>query len=53
MYCGRWIVLHKASFKLSWKLSAKAATLEVPSNTKGSKNFKFISTRVKDVDATK
>ena len=50
-------VIHKASGrKLSYgELSAKAATLEVPSNPtlKDPKDFKFIGTRVRDVDAHK
>jgi isoquinoline 1-oxidoreductase subunit beta len=50
-------VIHKASGKkLSYgELAAKAAALEVPSNPtlKDPKDFKFIGTRVKDVDAHK
>lgn len=51
------IVIHKASNKkLSYgELAAKAATLEVPANPtlKDPKDFKFIGTRIKDVDAHK
>ena len=51
------VVLHKASGKkLSYgELAAKAATLEIPSNPtlKDPKDFKFIGTRVRDVDAHK
>jgi len=50
-------VIHKASSrKLSYgELAAKAATLEVPANPtlKDPKDFKFIGTRIKDVDAHK
>jgi isoquinoline 1-oxidoreductase beta subunit len=50
-------VIHKASGKkLSYgELAAKAATVEVPSNPtlKDPKDFKFIGTRIKDVDAHK
>jgi len=51
------MVLHKSSGKkLAYgDLAAKAATLEVPKNPtlKDSKDFKFLGTRVKDVDAHK
>lgn len=51
------MVLHKSSGKkLAYgDLAAKAATLEVPKNPtlKESKDFKYIGTRVKDVDAHK
>ena len=51
------MVWHKASGKkLAYgDLAAKAATLEVPKNPtlKESKDFKYIGTRVKDVDAHK
>jgi len=50
-------VVHKASGrKLSYaSLASKAATLEVPSKPtlKDSKNFKYIGTRITDVDAHK
>lgn len=50
-------VIHKASGKkLEYgKLTAKAATVEVPSKPalKDAKDFKFIGTRIKDVDAHK
>jgi isoquinoline 1-oxidoreductase beta subunit len=51
------IVIHKLSGKkLAYAdLASKAATLEVPKNPtlKDSKDFKFLGTRVKDVDAHK
>jgi isoquinoline 1-oxidoreductase subunit beta len=51
------MVLHKSSGKkLAYgDLAAKAATLEVPKNPtlKDSKDFKYLGTRVKDVDAHK
>ena len=51
------MVLHKPSGKkLAYgDLAAKAATLEVPKNPtlKDSKDFKYLGTRVKDVDAHK
>ncbi len=51
------VVTHKASGKkLAYgDLAAKAATLEVPKNPtlKETKDFKFLGTRVKDVDAHK
>jgi isoquinoline 1-oxidoreductase beta subunit len=50
-------VMHKATGrKLSYgELATKAATLKVPSNPKlkNPKDFKFIGTRIKDVDAHK
>ncbi|HQR93469.1 MAG: isoquinoline 1-oxidoreductase [Bacteroidetes bacterium 24-39-8] len=51
------MVIHKSSGKkLAYgDLAAKAATLEVPKNPtlKDSKDFKYLGTRVKDVDAHK
>ena len=51
------VVFHKASGKkLGYgELTTKAATLEVPSNPKlkDPKDFKYIGTRIKDVDAHK